>query len=450
MAYAAGDGFLPSWGPGMKPLEPHDRPSSNGSLKKNAKTKSAEYDTYGSFSQPKKGYEKTFLRDEELPLYNPEFGYISGGGNARNGMMAPPKPNDGAKTACLFLLPLISGLIILNLCNFWWWKHEHLCIGVFSLFVLVGLVMCIIGLRGGLPARQGSGVGGYSATFCGVTGGTTIFVSSLGLLFGIVGYCSYLRSYHIYTASRTYDMVSPSAHPNQFKDGGVMSFTDDAHVDTYKGAAYRKDVTWCAAPIVGNAPASNVGFWAVGIDCCGAGYFKCGGVYDQHAHGGLLVLDANPHFHKEIPMYMKAAEESAARAGLALPPNPMFLHWTSAVDAGINNYKKEATTFALEASLGLLFVVVLVVAGLVATKPKSVTGRGGLADRFYCSSAPDPDAFDPTEGTNNIPGRLWSPEFAPTEGTRFTGHGERLSRDPLMANDAMQTRSREASPIRAF
>lgn len=395
-AYAAGDGFLPSWGPGMRPLEPHDQRSDSSKVLKNAlKSKSAEYRD-----------EKASLRAGELPLYG------SSAGNLKKGTSSSHKSNDGAKSLCLMLLPTFSGVLILCLFNFAYRNQSALCWGVFYGCTFLGLMMVLIGWQGGLPAHDVGGYSssGYSSVFMKTTGGCIVFISALGMLLGYIGYSVYMRNYDVFNASVAYDSVPANSNPSAYTDAGSITFSADARIDPYKAAAYRKGVTYCAAPIIGSDPSGFVGFWAVGTGCCGKTAFRCGDVYGD-THGGRVVRDADPE-------YMKAAEESAARAGLALPVNPIFIAWSSTISAEVDSFHHNSVIFAIGASIGIFVLMLCVVGGCNFVRANQLS-NGGLVDKFYSGI----NFNDPSEKLSDQ--------------RRFTGHAERLRQNPSTGNEFM-------------
>lgn len=271
-----------------------------------------------------------------------------------------------------------------------------------------------------------------------------MFLCLLGLLLGFIGYLTYYKSYEIYSLSRHYTQVNPSDSPGAFRDGGVIDFTSDTYVDAYKGVGYRNGVTFCVAPILGARssvprgarPSAN--FWAAGTDCCHhRGDFHCGDVGNLSVHSGLVILDATPAFDNEIPMFMKAAEQSAAQNDLSLPHRPIFVRWTNNIQGDIDHYSSSATTFVVVASLSLMFIMMFTVIccnGLhvppdrVGSKPdffdKSLVGPGGLVEQFFSEKNYDGDAKPYFARQYTMQEHV--PMNEAGEETTFTGHGSTI------------------------
>eukprot|EP00928_Gymnodinium_smaydae_P002128 TRINITY_DN10753_c0_g1_i1.p1 TRINITY_DN10753_c0_g1~~TRINITY_DN10753_c0_g1_i1.p1 ORF type:complete len:369 (+),score=56.70 TRINITY_DN10753_c0_g1_i1:161-1108(+) len=139
----------------------------------------------------------------------------------------------------------------------------------------------------------------------------------------------YMAHYWSVGLRPTYSNVSVQSAPASVADGGLLRFSADTRVDTTLGLGVVDQetlVTYCVAPIVGNAIGGIVSFWAAGTDCCQhRGAFACGDAGLPGARSGLVrdsVNDATGTEH-----WLRAAKQAAAANGLHTASRPVFVEW---------------------------------------------------------------------------------------------------------------------------
>lgn len=171
----------------------------------------------------------------------------------------------------------------------------------------------------------------------------TAFTASL------VGIRNYHAAYFPYLAAkegRTYTDIAPTAKATPHLDGGLISFADGTRLAADQSVGLRLNgVAYCAAPILGPAPAgaasaaaAPVQFFAIGEGCCGSrGDFTCDDVADSTARGGIVWhelsegalstrLFAPTSRRRE---YMKAVQASMALSGQEAAEQPVLLRWVA-------------------------------------------------------------------------------------------------------------------------
>mmetsp|Transcript_57113 Transcript_57113/g.105605 ORF Transcript_57113/g.105605 Transcript_57113/m.105605 type:complete len:384 (+) Transcript_57113:95-1246(+) len=152
-----------------------------------------------------------------------------------------------------------------------------------------------------------------------------------GCLVGIYANYHYMRSYDMYSLGAWYSDVWPMEHPIAWRDAVAVEFSQGAHLAVDKAGGYKADKVYCVAPVmpVESAP-QEVGFWAVGTDCCEEhGKFTCGAAKMGSARGGLVVEQGNGLMGSNREVFEEAARQAAAQQHLKMLSPPVFLRWSS-------------------------------------------------------------------------------------------------------------------------
>lgn len=163
------------------------------------------------------------------------------------------------------------------------------------------------------------------------------------LIYDLVGYFAF-----IYARSRMYENVVPHERAAAVADAGGIVFATEAHVDRAMSAGFvaADGSMYCAAPVRGIDNASEVEFWAVGVDCCSSlGHFDCDSAGDSSAHGARVVFHEGGFFRKSyIENYQRASEKVEATHGLMPNFHPLYVHWIpdEAVSKMVGGYVSSA------------------------------------------------------------------------------------------------------------
>lgn len=195
---------------------------------------------------------------------------------------------------------------------------------------------------------------------------------AFGTMLGLYNYWYHTEAYAVYVTNRAYTNVLPSEPAAAHADAGKLVFSDSARVDTSRSVGFMDRSVYCAAPILDESPSATVGFWAVGLDCCGArGSFWCDQAAEKTARSGVVFLDQGLFWsHRES--YMKAVRQAAAVYGFVPEQEPIFVRWVKDPVA--------AQDEALAYGVGILLVSVAAFALFVAVVGVAIvsliSGRG--------------------------------------------------------------------------
>jgi|Transcript_89959 hypothetical protein len=152
-----------------------------------------------------------------------------------------------------------------------------------------------------------------------------------------------------------YTNVDPTtSQGNQFMDYGIISFTENATINSNMSMLFKDGTTYCVAPVIVNgvAPASY-DFWAVGVDCCSSGTFKCGDWNLAAAHSGLRVSSES-----EKQFYQLAVRSASATYNIPVH-NPIFFTWAVKPPEVIHEWLSIASKSIVNGTIVLLCVDVL-------------------------------------------------------------------------------------------
>lgn len=274
----------------------------------------------------------------------------------------------------LFLLwwPAFLGSCVVAEFGLRYWRHSTMAHAVLGCCLVFAACLFLIAYNGGWPGRA-------SSTFMAVNGVCVFFIAILSLLLGVYCFETYTEPYEVYQGSHQYNDVPPGINPGAHRDAGTIKFAAGSHVAVERSIGIKNGDYYCVAPIMGPDTSMYAGFWAAGMNCCTArGRFQCGDVSDPQVLSGLVVLDENSFGNAEIPLYTKAAEEAAAQFGLSIPAAPIFVRWSSDVDADRDRYFHEAWAFVTSSVAGL-FCFMLVVVMLLS----AMAGNEGLAGDYF-------------------------------------------------------------------
>jgi len=223
--------------------------------------------------------------------------------------------------------------------------------------MLLGNIMCVAAVILSLNFLLLSRAGSWK-----VLAAKCILAVSLASYLGRYDRSKYLDDLSIYTKSALYKNVQPTSHPGAVKDAAWLQFSADARVDATKGVGFQSGHRWCAAPIVGNlheaGSTMEVGFWAVGMDCCRPrGLFSCGDVWNLTKHTGLVVLEKSSLSSADFPKYKKAAKMGAEVYGFGIPADPTFVRWDVPTEQIEEEVLGSAVSFAFASIVTFVLLV---------------------------------------------------------------------------------------------
>merc|ERR1712232_944260 len=124
-----------------------------------------------------------------------------------------------------------------------------------------------------------------------------------------------------------------------------MGFTRESKINESLSIAFKSDNVYCVAPIVSNTEhLASYDFWAVGVNCCGAGDkpdFHCGQRSNPSAHAGTRLLSADQR------AFFQLAVTKAEVAYRIQALHPLFFYWTEDPLADSNKYQDNGLKFYL-------------------------------------------------------------------------------------------------------
>lgn len=196
-----------------------------------------------------------------------------------------------------------------------------------------------------------------------VVGALCLFAVLLGTLAGFWNFYSNFVFYWAYQGQRTYTNVIATENPLTKLDAGALHFAKNTFLDKAKAVGYQDGSTYCVSPIVDSNDQTRIGYWAVGVNCCGKrGTFTCADADDSQARQGLVLLNPDPSFleSNDLGIYRKAAKESAASNGLIVEEDALFMSWVTNTNQAIDDYFSDGVGFLLGACgvyLGLALIL---------------------------------------------------------------------------------------------
>lgn len=163
--------------------------------------------------------------------------------------------------------------------------------------------------------------------------GTTV-ASLAGIAAAGKEYWEYAGQFFAYKEMASYVNVDPSVEVGQsFMDAGVVYFRDGTSVLRNSAIAFHNSDTYCVAPIVrqasatdaGSNPSGTVDWWAVGTNCCGenGNSFTCAEAGSNMARSGLRLLT-----ERDRSMYLLAVQQWSASSDIPAL-HPLFFEWVS-------------------------------------------------------------------------------------------------------------------------
>jgi len=210
-----------------------------------------------------------------------------------------------------------------------------------------------------------------------------------GMVCGFYNYVHYTLEYFTYALNREYTMVLPTEPAASREDAGKITFSDSSRVDFTKAVGFYgmfEGRTFCAAPILDEQPPTaetEVGFWAVGYDCCGkSGSFYCDDAMDKTAKSGVVMVPettrlenlifGNEHFgNTRRDLFKKAARMSGATYGLAVEKEPIFVRWVK--DPEVAQALALANGIIFLSIINVFYLIFVILVTILALRVKGLT-----------------------------------------------------------------------------
>jgi len=148
--------------------------------------------------------------------------------------------------------------------------------------------------------------------------------------FGNLNFKNNLEAYDTLDSLAAASGVDPAVDSSaRFMDIGRVNFVNGTKLDMDKWIGFKNEDVYCVAPIVHKSTdkklraAQNVvyDFWAIGLNCCSGGNFKCGQYDNPKARSGVRLLRQD-----QRSFYNLAVQEAEVTYGIRTV-HPLFFIW---------------------------------------------------------------------------------------------------------------------------
>jgi len=216
------------------------------------------------------------------------------------------------------------------------------------------------------------------------------YFHKLGLLLCMTVCCSFLAGAYVYykftiysfsyADLRVYTNVQATQPSDAFQDSGMVQFSPTSHVDTTRAVGFQSHENagrvFCIAPVMeqGMSLDQEVGFWAVGTDCCAQrSSFECGWATDPEAHSGVILLKdeliapqalgwlLNLLSDRPWSEYEHALRQQNAVFGTRPAKNHLLLHWERYPIKVTEDFRRSGIVSAIHFSL-YYFILLIILA----------------------------------------------------------------------------------------
>lgn len=253
----------------------------------------------------------------------------------------------GAHLPAILFIAIVAAFTYIN----------HLAPAVPWVLVITGGILLIVSAFPSAPfGAKGRRFSDYAPPM------VTVVALVLGIVLGQINVIN-MEAYVHAKFLNSYSNLLPDTDPLTVSDAGKISFSLGTFLDQQSGAGFQAwPNTYCAAPILAGANGtlatntssqSTVGFWAVGMNCCGPrGTFNCNDANVPHTRGGLRVSSHPMGYaagHDVNAYYLQAIKMSAASYGLTVASDPVMVMWLQSPDTEADWRYKAATIVFLSA-----------------------------------------------------------------------------------------------------
>lgn len=148
-----------------------------------------------------------------------------------------------------------------------------------------------------------------------------------GIVIGGLNFDHHMYPFFSYAFHTDYGNVLPSEGAAAHADAGKIIWAASARVDHTRAVGFKAWHTYCVAPVLDDSDMSKIGFWAAGLDCCGArGSFWCDEAGYPMAYGAVPLKE--PQIvgidHSGFSKAIKLAEASF---NIHAEKDPMLVKW---------------------------------------------------------------------------------------------------------------------------
>jgi len=282
--------------------------------------------------------------------------------------------------AALIGMPWLMYSIMAVLFVFAYHHYAMLVWGIISLWMLLALLFLILDARTRMAGSWFMLLG--ILCICAVIN---------GCITGSYNYWSNMYPYWSYYEHRTYTNVLPTEPAVVHSDAGKIVFANTARVDTTRALGYKVGTTYCVAPILDDARAGRVEYWAAGINCCNSrGDFSCDDAWDANAKSGLVLpsmigggvslssfdIGATSKFwHSSRDHFIQAVKMAEASYELTSSEHPLLVRWVSNPQAYTEDLWRQGVGYMV-ASITVYFLISLIFGAGFQACSKRASGAG--------------------------------------------------------------------------
>jgi len=151
----------------------------------------------------------------------------------------------------------------------------------------------------------------------------------LGVVVGALNFDHFMYPFYSYSFHQAYGNVLPSEGAAAHADAGKIIWAASARVDHTRAVGYKSYHTWCVAPVLDDSDMSKIGFWAAGIDCCGArGSFWCDEAGYETAYGAVPLKESQI-LGLDHSGFKKAIKLAEASFNIYAEKEPLLVKWVT-------------------------------------------------------------------------------------------------------------------------
>jgi len=179
-------------------------------------------------------------------------------------------------------LPWLILMLVVSAFVYLYYEYRWLVWSLVGASILLGLLMVAMGAGRSRSAHLAVGL------LC-------LAASCVGTSCGVYLYDTYASMYWQLQDGAEYQNLSPSSKASDYADASMLSFTQDAFVDTERTLGYMEaGAVYCVAPVTSQKFSTAPQYWAAGKDCCDQrANFRCGGtgIGKGQTRTGVLIQD---------------------------------------------------------------------------------------------------------------------------------------------------------------
>lgn len=148
-----------------------------------------------------------------------------------------------------------------------------------------------------------------------------------GIVIGSLNFDWHMYPFFSYAFHTAYGNVLPSEGAAAHADAGKIIWAASARVDQTRAVGFKGLHTYCVAPVLDDSDMSKIGFWAAGIDCCGArGSFWCDEAGWPMAYGAVPLKEAKI-LGLDHSGFQKAIKLAEASFNIHAEKEPLLVKW---------------------------------------------------------------------------------------------------------------------------